>query len=91
MPFSFVFAFVFIAFALVSPIIAAGIICALCVGRWRDAGKRMACGSVLLGVVSAVAYSSLNAAFGDSSPPVPIAVAFVSGAGFTCGALAAGG
>lgn len=86
-PFSFLLVLMFMLCALISPFVVAGVICALCVKRWRHTGERAGmCGSIC-GATFIVACIGLNAALGDGSPIPPTSFALTGGAGFTGGVL----
>ena len=86
MPFSFVLVLVFMLCAAISPLVATGIIWALCTERWRYAGWRVGKMGAILAAMSIATYFSLNALLGDGSPVQPMSVAIAGAAGFTGGA-----
>jgi cytochrome c oxidase assembly factor CtaG len=88
-PFSFLLVLVFMLCAVVSPLVAAGIIWALCMRRWRYAGGRSAKGGGILAVMFIMAYFGLHALLGQDTSVQPLSVAVAGGAGFTAGALGA--
>lgn len=75
--------------AVISPLVGAGIIWALCVKRWRySAGLSGKMGGIVAAIFIAT-YFALNALLGDNTPIKPMSVAVAGGAGFTAGALGA--
>lgn len=87
MPFSFLFVLVLILCAVISPLIAAGVIWALRVQRWRYTGERAGTTGGILAAKFIATYFVLHALFGNAIPIQPMSIAVVGGAGFTVGAL----
>lgn len=85
MPFSFVLVLVFMLCAVISPLVAAGVVWALCTERWRYLGRRTSKMGVIVASVSVAAYFSLNALLGEGTPVESISTAIAGGAGFTAG------
>jgi hypothetical protein len=85
MPFSFLLVLVFMLCAVISPLIAAGVIWALCTERWRYLGARCGKTGVILAAISVATYFSLNALLGGCIPVHSISVLIAGGAGFTAG------
>lgn len=87
MPFSFLFVWVFMLCAVISPLVGTGVIWALCVQRWRYAGQRA---GTMGGIVAAkfiATHVVLHVLFGNQIPIRPMSIAIAGGAGFTAGAL----
>jgi hypothetical protein len=88
-PFSFLLILAFMLCALVSPLVGAGVVWALCAKRWRHAGERAGTAGGIFAVKFMVTYVALHALFGNDVPMQPMSVAVAGGAGFTAGALGA--
>lgn len=88
-PFSFLLFLVFMLCAVVSPLVGAGVIWALCVKRWRYIGGQAGKTGSILASMFIAAYFVLNGLLGADIPVQPISVAVAGGAGFTAGALGA--
>jgi hypothetical protein len=88
-PFSFLLVLVFMLCAVISPLVVAGIIWALCMKRWRYAGGRASKVGGISAVMFIMVYFGLHALLGQDTPVQPISVAVAGGAGFTAGALSA--
>lgn len=86
MPFTFLLFLGFILCAVISPLVAVGVIWALCTERWRYAGTRVGKTGAILAALSIATYFSLNVLLGDGAPVRPISIAIAGGAGFTAGA-----
>lgn len=87
-PFSFLFVLVLILCAVISPLVGAGIIWALCLNRWRSIGERIGTTGSILAAKFIAIYFILHALFGNEVPFQPMSIAVAGGAGFTVGALA---
>jgi hypothetical protein len=87
--FSFLLVLIFLLCAVISPLVGAGIIWALCVKRWRYTGGRAGKIGTILAAVFISTYFALNALLGEGAPVKPMSVAAAGGAGFTAGALGA--
>lgn len=87
MPFTFLLFLGFILCAVISPLVAAGVMWALSTERWRYAGWRMGKMGAILAAMSIATHFSLNALLGDAAPVWPLSIAIAGGAGFTAGAL----
>jgi hypothetical protein len=88
-PFSFLLVLIFLLCAVISPLVGAGIVWALCVKRWRYTGGRAGKMGAILAAMFIVTYFALNALLGEGVPIQPMSVAAAGGAGFTAGALGA--
>lgn len=86
MPFTFLLFLVFMLCAVTSPLMAVGVLWALCTERWRYAGWRMGKMGAILAAISIATYVSLNALLEHGAPLRPISAAIAGGAGFTAGA-----
>jgi len=86
MPFTFLLFLGFILCAVISPLVAVGVMWALCTKRWRHAGRRVGQMGAILAAMAIAMYFSLNALLGDGAPGRPISIAIAGGAGFTAGA-----
>lgn len=89
MPFSFLLVLAFLLCAVISPLVGAGIIWALCLKQWRDTGKRAGQMGGISAVTFIAIYFALNFLPGEDIPIQPMAVVVAGGAGFTVGALSA--
>lgn len=89
MPFSFLLVLIFLLCAVISPLVGAGIVWALCVKRWRYTGGRAGKMGAILAAMFIVTYFALNALLGGGVPIQAMSVAAAGGAGFTAGALGA--
>lgn len=89
MPFSFLLVVIVLLCAVVSPMVGAGIIWALCLKRWRYTGERAGIIGGIVAAICIVIYVALNALLGKGIPIQPMSVAVAGGAGFTAGALGA--
>lgn len=87
MPFTFLLFLGFILCAVISPLVAAGVMWALCTERWSYAGWRMARMGAILAAMFIATHFSLNALLGDDAPVWPLSIAVAGGAGFTAGAV----
>lgn len=88
-PFSFLLVLIFLLCAVISPVVGAGIVWALCVERWRYSGGRAGKTGAILAAVFIATYFALNALLGEGTPVQPMSVAAAGGAGLTAGALGA--
>jgi uncharacterized membrane protein YhaH (DUF805 family) len=88
-PFSFLFVLVFMLCAVISPLAGGGVIWALCVKRWRDAGQRAGTTGGILAAKFIATYFVLHVLFGTEIPIRPMSIAAAGGAGFTAGTLIA--
>ena len=86
MPFTFLLFLGFILCAVISPLVAVGVVWALCTERWRYAGMRVGRMGAILAAMSIVTHFGLSALLGDGAPVRPISIAIAGGAGFTAGA-----
>jgi hypothetical protein len=86
-PFSFLLVLAFMFCAVISPLVGAGVIWALCAKRSRYIGKRAGTMGAILAAIFIAAYFGLNALLGEETRIQPISVAIAGGAGFTVGAL----
>lgn len=86
MHFTFLLFLGFILCAVISPLVAVGVMWALCTERWRYAGRRVGKMGVIFAAISIATYFSLNALLGDAAPVRPISIAIAGGGGFTVGA-----
>lgn len=89
MPFPFLLVLALMLCAVISPLVGAGIIWALCVKRWRYTGGWAGKMGGILAAMFIAAYFGFNALPGEGVPIQPISVAVAGGAGFTAGALVA--
>lgn len=89
MPFSFVLVLIFLLCAVISPFVGAGIIWALCVKRWRYAGRRAGKVGSIVAAIFILTCFVLHTLSGEDMPIQPMSVAMAGGAGFTGGALGA--
>lgn len=86
MPFTFLLFLGFVLCAVISPIMAVGVMWALCSERWRYAGRQVGKMGAILAAMSIATYFSLNALLGDAAPVRSISIAIAGGGGFTAGA-----
>lgn len=85
MPFSVLFVLLFMLCAVISPLVAAGVIWARCTPRWRHLGMRASTMGIILAALSIAIYFTLHALLGEDTPLKPLTVAIAGGAGFTAG------
>jgi hypothetical protein len=88
-PLSFLLVLIFLFCAVISPLVGAGIVWALCVKRWRYTGGRAGKMGAISAAMFILTYFALNASLGEGIPIQPMSVAAAGGAGFTAGALGA--
>jgi hypothetical protein len=84
-PFSVLLVLLFVLCAVISPLVAAGVIWARCTPRWRYVGRRASTMGIILAALSVATYFTLHALLGEDIPLKPLAVAIAGGAGFTAG------
>jgi len=84
-PFSVLFVLLFMLCAVISPLVAAGVIWARCTPRWRHLGRRASTMGIILAALSIAIYFTLHALLGEDIPLKPLTVAIAGGAGFTAG------
>lgn len=89
MPLSFLLVLVFMLCAVSSPLVAAGLIWALCTKRWRDTGRLAGRVGGASAAMFIVAYLVIHALSGEDMPVQLMSAAVTAGAGFTVGALGA--
>lgn len=86
-PSSFLLVLLFLFCAVISPLVAAGVVWSLNTKRWRQLGERAGKMGVVLATMSIATYFSLNALLEEGTAVKPISVAIAGGAGFTAGVV----
>jgi uncharacterized membrane protein len=84
-PFSVLLVLLFVLCAVISPLVAAGVVWALCTPRWRYLGRRASTMGIILAALCVATYFTLHALLGEDILLEPLSVAIAGGAGFTAG------
>lgn len=89
MPASFLLVLIFLLCSAASPLLALGLIYALCTNRWRKAARTTGRIGLLGAALFLASCLGLNAALGTGEPVGATTLVLAGGAGFTVGVLAA--
>jgi hypothetical protein len=85
-PFSFLLVLLFMLCAVISSLVAAGVVWARCTPRWRYLERLASTMGIILATLYVATFFTLHALLVEDIPLKPLTVAIAGGTGFTAGA-----